>query len=187
MLHRLLILVYALLATIVLGVGAVNADVFPQVTLSYDAQTFTYTYHVSVAADNTHPFGQLLIFAHSINWDWDTEQEIWTMGGPIVGGVDQEWSATYSIENEFGGDTAEWNNTTGQSVISSWEGDFILVAPDTAPVAGLGMTKNGVAESVNYFEIDVPGDLVVPEPSSMIALASFAGLALSIRRRFSNR
>jgi hypothetical protein len=178
---RILRLAFVALALTAIVAGAVSGAVFPTVTLSdFDPATCTYTYHVSVAADNTYAFGQLFIYAYTMNWDESTESEIWTMGGPVVGGVDQGWQAGYSIYNEFGGDTAEWLNNSGTPVLSSWEGDFILVAPGSSPVMGIGQTKDGVLESLHTFDIEVPG---VPEPSSILALGSFIGLAVPIIRR----
>lgn len=166
---------------LILGAGTAMAqDVFPAVSMSYNAAASSYTYHVSVAANNSFPFGQLLIFTKATSWNGS--EETWSLSGAIVEGIDQGWLCGFSEGDD--GDTVEWRASGGQEAISSWEGDFVVIAPNTAPVAGLGMTKDGGVDSVNYFDIPVPG-LVVPEPSSMLALGSLIGLAVPVilRRR----
>jgi hypothetical protein len=165
---------------LLLGAGAATAqNVFPTVSLSWDGSS-TYTYHVSVPANNSFPFGQLLLFTKATSWNGS--EETWTQSGAVVGGVDQGWLTGFSEGDD--GDTAEWRATGEQEAIVSWEGDFILIAPNTVPVPGQGMTKDGGVDSVNYFNIDVPG-VVIPEPSSMLAFGSLVGLSvpLVLRRR----
>ncbi len=165
-------------ALLLLCAGVASAAVFPSVTMDFDPQTFTYTYHVLVPADNTYPFGQLFIYT-AAKWTED-----WQISGPWVGGVDQGWLADFP-EGGPEGDTAQWTADAEQQVtIYPWAGDFIIVCPGTVPVPGLGMTKNGVSDSVNYFEINVPGPIgAIPEPSSLIAFGGLISLAAPIIRR----
>jgi hypothetical protein len=162
------------------AIGSASAqDIFPEVTMSFDSFTSTYTYHVFVPQYNTYPFGQLLIFAHASSWNG--YEETWTIGGPIVGGQNMDWLAGFSA-GDPGEDTCEWRALNGQEVtFGPWEGDFIIVAPDTTPVAGQGMTKDGV-EGDHLFDIDVPGN-IIPEPSSLVALGSMIALAGGLIRR----
>lgn len=178
--HSILTLV--VVAVIMLGASTVlTAGEFPAVSLTHNPATSTYTYHVQVdwVEGVTHPFGQLLLFTHATSWNGS--EETWTLLGPIVGGVDQGWSSGFSEGDD--GDTAEWRAGTEEEVLTSWSGDFIIVAPSTIPVAGQGMTKDGVADSVNYYNIDVPGLDPVPEPSSFLALGGFFALAVPFIRR----
>ncbi len=169
-----LVLASAALLT-VLAIGAAFAqDIFPEVTMSFEAATSTYTYHVVVPENNTYPFGQLIVYCEVF---WQPE---WLISGPFVGGVDQGWNADFGYGDI--GDPAEWRALGEQQVVTGpWEGDFVIVIPDTAPVPGTGMTKNGVEDSINYFDIGVPG--VVPEPSSLIALGSLLGFCGTVIRR----
>lgn len=172
------IAVGVLLLGVVIGPASAE-DIVPNVTMSFDYFTSTYTYHVFVPQNNTHPFGQLLIFAHASSWNG--YEETWTIEGPIVGGQNMNWLAGFS-EGDYG-DTCEWRAMTGQGVtFGPWEGDFIIVAPNTTPVVGQGMTKNGVLDSIHYFDIDVPGN-IIPEPSSLVALGSIIALAGGLIRR----
>jgi hypothetical protein len=169
---RLSITVALCLVLLVCVMGLACAqDVTPQVTLNFDPVTFTYTYHVVVPQGNTYPFGQLLIFARASSWNG--HEETWTVEAPTSGGQQLPWQHGCNTGDVF--DTIEWRAMSAEQEILSgtWEGDFIVVAPDTTPVAGQGMTKDGVP-SAYYFDIDVPG---VPEPSSLFALASMAGMA----------
>lgn len=181
-LHHRVYLIYMLLALVFVISGGAIALEWPVVTLNYDAQSSTYTYHVSVGPnppppnEPNKPFGQLLIYTEAIDWDGFTT--IWTFGGPVG------WTGSSSMGDV--GDTAEWSKTSGPDIFASWEGDFTLIAPGTTPVAGQGMTKDGVDDSLHYFDIEVPG--VVPEPSSILTLAGLVGLAASAaRRRISRR
>jgi len=176
--RRFLILI---MAVAFLGAAtAVTAGKFPTVTFTHDPINSIYTYHVEVNWEEglTEPFGQLAIFSHAISWDG--EKDLWTFTGAWVGGVDQGWAAG-SSEGDYG-DTIEWRASGEQEVLTTWAGDFVITAPDTVPVAGQGMSKDGVVGSVNYFNIDVPG-LVAPEPSSFLALGGFLALAAPLIRR----
>lgn len=173
---RVMYVLATFLLCLMFGAGTATADVFPTVSLTWDGVS-TYTYHVSVPANNSYPFGQLLIFTKATSWNG--VEETWTQSGAWVGGVDQAWLSGFSEGDD--GDTAEWRATGDQEAISSWEGDFILIAPNTSPVPGQGMTKDGGLDSVNYFDINVPGP--VPEPSSMLALGSLIGLMVPVIRR----
>ena len=171
-----LVLASAVLLTLCVMGTSLGQDVFPVVTLDFEAATSTYTYHVVVPENNTYPFGQLIIFSQVF---WDPS---WTISGPFVGGVDQGWSADFGYGDI--GDPAEWRAFGEQQVVSGpWEGDFVIVIPDTAPVPGQGMTKNGVEDSINYFDIGVPGEAVVPEPSALFVLGSLVSLSGTLIRR----
>lgn len=162
-------------------VSAQAQAVYPSVTLSYDAKSWTYTYHVAYPQNATDPFGELNLYTYA--WSWNGVVDLWTPSGPVVGGVDQAWMCELS-DGDFG-TTVKWRAFGAQEVTAGpWEADFVLVAPNTAPVAGEGMTKDGVVGSTHTFSIDVPGPAPVPEPSALAALGSMLGAAgLLIRRR----
>ncbi len=171
----------AILFLLIVSAGTLFAQsIYPVVTLLHTPGSSIYTYHVSVPADNSYPFGQLLLFTQATSWNGF--QETWTASGAVVNGVDQGWATQFNWGDL--GDTVEWRANSGQEAISSWEGDFILDAPGTIPVLGSGWTKDGVANSVHEFAIDVPGYMVpIPEPSSLLALGSLVGLMVPALRR----
>lgn len=156
-----------------------SADIIsPQVTLTYDSSSWTYTYHVVVPQGNTYPFGQLLIYTQATSLVGN--QETWTIKAPSSGGETLDWQFGCTPAGSV--DTIEWRamSVEDEVMYGRWEGDFIVIAPYTTPVAGQGMTKDGVP-SEHFFNIEVPG---VPEPSSFLALSSMAGAAcLFFRRR----
>lgn len=169
-------------------------SLFPQVTLNFEPSTWTYTYHVVVPGSSPYAFGELDIFSKAICWDAVNSVDTWTFKGPVVNGVDLGWSA-YSIDGSYEDptthdwitcDTIVWRTgSIDQEVLSGpWEGDFVIVAENTAPVDGQGFTKDGDPASDNYFKLQVPGTFV-PEPSSIVALGSMAAMAagLFIKRK----
>ena len=159
------------------------ADGLPELGLDADP---TYVYHVQTTADTEENFLRLYVYAavwaeEEIGGEWIP---LWTQLGPVVDGIDQGWDASYSIENEYGGDTAEWRATTGLEVEAHtvWAGDFILVAPNSAPVLGL-IQVGGPADGMYDYALDVPGAAPLPEPSSLLALGSLTAMAGSMIRR----
>jgi len=173
-------LLCALMLCLIAGSAMAQEPVFPDVSMSFNPATSTYTYTVQLLQGNSYPFGQLLLFTHATSWNGS--EETWTLGGAIVGGVDQNWLSQFS-EGDYG-DTVEWRADGGQEALSEgWSGSFTIIAPDTWPTPGQGMTKDGGLESYHYFDTMVPGP-VVPEPSSLLALSGLIGLAVpTIRRR----
>ncbi len=87
-----------------------------------------------------------------------------------------------SAEGDLG-DTIMWRAFGDQEVTAGpWEGDFQIIAENTAPVMGQAETADQVEVSRNIFDIEVPGTLI-PEPSSLLALCSMIALAGGLIRR----
>lgn len=189
---RLTVALVSITLLMACGLGASATDVFPNITLIYDQLASTYTYRVTMDCSTSHPFGQLFIYTYATSWNGT--EDTWTKSGPFVGGTDVNWGPPGPPEGMFNegdnGDTVVWRAVGDQEVIPqaspwTWTGDFVIYAPGTSPVSGSGMLKDGAAP-VHDFIIDVPGPALnsTPEPSSLAALASFAGLAgMLVRRR----
>lgn len=175
------LIIAAVLVALIAAAGSAVASVavFPQVTCNFDQSTFTYTYHVVVPQDTTYSFGSFSVYSHAICWDGT--QDLWTFKGAIVNGTDQVWNAG-SAEGDLG-DTIMWRAFGDQEVTAGpWEGDFQIIAENTAPVMGQAETADQVEVSRNIFDIEVPGTLI-PEPSSLLALCSMIALAGGLIRR----
>lgn len=153
----------AALAALVVG-SAASAAVYPLVTLdSFNAGTFTYMYKVDIPANSSYAFGYFQVDAQTT--------ASWTLAGPIVSNVDQNW-ASGPFNRAPGLDSLAWRAFGPQEVPANtaWLGYFKIVAPNTAPVSGFVLTHDGISGSANTTSVDVPG--VVPEPSGLLALAT---------------
>lgn len=163
----------ALTALISTSAAAV-ALVYPQVSLSsFDPVTFTYTYTVTIPADSSFPFGMFRVYAEVPHAGLTSP---WTLNGPIVDGVDQNWAKIVS-RWDFSGDGKDyacWQASIPQEIPShtAWVGQFILTVPNSSPVEGWLKTADGPG-SQNYTYDLVPGP--IPEPSTIVGL--LGGLA----------
>ncbi|MCC6484705.1 MAG: hypothetical protein IT209_07665 [Armatimonadetes bacterium] len=155
-----------------------SAQNYPTVTLSsYNPVTFEYRYLVTQTSDATYPFGKFVI---------DTQaQTSWSLSGPFVNLVDQDWFASYYARTASA-DSVYWLATSDDQEVpdhQAWQGEFVLVAPNTSPVPGSVLTKDGVVGSNHVSQVDVPGP-VVPEPASLLALGgAMLGLPFMRPRR----
>jgi len=152
-----------------LTAGAAMAYTYPTVTFNFTPATYTYAYTVTVTPSDDFPLGYLELDTLVKNLGITA----WTMAGPT--NVAVAWSAT-SFEWAPGCDAANWyvDKTKGQAEIypSSWVGVFTLIAPNTQPGQGFGLTMDGAVRSQNSFTVTVPGPQSIPEPSSLVALGS---------------
>ncbi len=138
-----------------------SAQNYPTVALSlYNPVTFEYRYTVTQPSDGTYLFGKLVLDTHA--------QTNWSMSGPFVGSVDQGWFASYFARTATE-DSVYWLATSDAQEVpanQAWQGEFVLIAPNTVPVPGSFLTKDGVVASTHISHVDVPG--VVPEPASVL-------------------
>lgn len=144
-------------------VQCASADVFPTVTFSFDQNTFTYTYTVTNPANSTYPFGYFqvdmlqpytAVTSKSSSDGWDSGYRRWS--------VDQLYHFAWWSAPPDGEVPAQ----------TAWTGEFTLVVPNTRPVPGLVLTKDGVGGE-QLLQLQVPGP--VPEPSGIAVL----GIALT--------
>ena len=153
---------------LVLAAGSATAYIYPTVAFSFDPGTYAYKYTVTVTPQDSFPLGYLELDTLVKN----LAPNAWTMIGPVAGAVDANWSKTW-WEWAPGCDAANWyvDQLQGQQEIfpSNWVGEFTLIAPNTVPGDGFGLTMDGDEWSVNPFTVLVPGP-TVPEPSSVAAL-----------------
>lgn len=160
-------LIIGLLA--LMAAGAASAYTYPTVTFNFVPTTFAYVYTVTVTPSDDFPLGYVELDTLVKN----AGLTAWTMLGPTASGVDLDWSKT-SFEWAENCDAANWyaDKGKGQQAIypSNWVGVFTLIAPNTKPADGFGLTMSGSESSDNSFTITVPGP-TVPEPSSMMAMA----------------
>lgn len=167
----------------VLSAGAAMAQyTYPTVTFQHEASSWSYIYTVTVTPDDSFPLGYLELDTLVKN----AGETAWTMLGPVANGADLNWTKTW-FEWQEGCDAANWYVDSGQQAIvpSAWVGVFTLIAPNTVPGEGFGLTMCGAKDSDNSFTVYVPGpQAIVPEPSSMLALGSgFFGICGMLLRR----
>ena len=181
------IAVALMLIAMVSGV-ALAAEVLPTASLwSFDADTFTYVYRVICPENMTQPFGYFQVDAQVPELEPYVDEGTggWILSGPFVDDEDQEWANgvfpwTFDPEK----DSAYWRADRTQEIpaFTAWQGDFVLVVPNTQPGRGMILTKNGVPGSTQEFEDLVP--CPIPEPSSLLALgAGLVGLGTCWKRR----
>lgn len=170
-----------------LALAAASASaqyIYPTVAFNYDAGTDAYIYTVTVTPQDSFPLGYLELDTLVKN----LAPNAWTMLGPIANNVDANWTKI-SWEWAPGRDAANWyvDQSKGQQEIypSNWVGVFTLIAPNTVPGDGFGLTMDGDEWSVNPFTIEVPGPMpIVPEPSSLAAMGvGILGIGSSLLRR----
>ncbi len=175
------VLAIAAVTSLVASTG-VKAAVYPSVGFSFDPSTYTYTYTITQPANGSYAFGYLQIDTGVLN---QAPTGPWEMHGPYVSSVDQAWLQGFHTTSATTA-SAYWRAVGNQEVPAStaWVGVFTLRVPNSVPVSGYSLTMDGVVNTQNITQVSVPGPGLVPEPSTLVALAStaLAGL-LALRRK----
>jgi hypothetical protein len=127
----------------------------PTVTMDFDPLTFTYTYTVVCPYNNEYSFGSFEVKTLAQN---SAPTSTWTAIGPIIADIDRNWQFSSQIwEPEAGFEEAVWD-AAGQEIPANMAtaAQFILVAPNTAPVSGEVITSGSDTLSVVTHLVMVP-------------------------------
>lgn len=157
------LLVLALLVLAVAVGNQASAQVFPTVELtSFDPMSGTYVYTLTCPSNSTYPFGYLQIDTLVAN---AAPTGPWDILGPFVGGVDKLWPKSWRTWDPTGLDAAVWDPYSRGTVINAntyWQGEFVLVVPESVPVPGKAATKDGQVGSYKVHDLLVPGPKPAP-------------------------
>jgi hypothetical protein len=147
---------------------------------SYDPMTGTYIYTVTLYADNTYPFGYFQVDTQAANMPPNGP---WMIEGPFVNDVDLSWpTGCIQWDTINGKYAAIWDPISRGEIIPAntyWQGQFMLVVPDSEPVMGLASTKDGQPNSYKVHYVLVPSPTYHEPPSIMppVTEIAFEGVA----------
>ncbi|MDH7480737.1 MAG: PEP-CTERM sorting domain-containing protein [Armatimonadota bacterium] len=151
--------------------------------VSFDPQTYEYVYKVTCYENQTIPFGQLIVRAEVPNTGI---YKPWVGSGPVN---HPEVSWRFWIQTRQWvprKDNAIWTANSLEDVIpdhTAWVGYFHLIVPNSYLTEGIAVTMDGMAPGTEW-TVYVPGPaMLIPEPSSILALFGLTGGLLPILRR----
>jgi|GEM_PF-3057051 len=179
----------AIAALLGLALAPSMAATYPQVTSSFDSLSSTFTYRVTMLDTTTMYFGALKVNTHlpvgAFGLDI-THPENYMTGAWVL---DSNGSRISSLDwqtliwDNGGNVTLHWLPKQGQSPIApkaNWVGEFDFKLPGVkAAMVSQSAQPLGGPGSYPLYDAWAP----VPEPSSLAALGSLAGLFFVIRRK----
>jgi len=174
------ILRVVLVCVVLLGVTSIAqcADVYPTVNFAFNATTFEYSWTVNYTANVNVNLSRFMVYASVPDSCWTSVSGAWS-GSPAQ---NEGWTFT-DPDNGDGTFALRWYADSGQQRTPSggvWTGVFKITIPNSQPVAGSVGTYVNATKSLTQSSF-VPQ--MVPEPSSVMSLGSFAGLAALLMRR----